>query len=306
MLLLNNFYRNSCDLIELVLLPGIAALLPWRWCFWLFDKIAYWPWLYYQQTENNRLGAQTMGLVVNRKKWDHDYRLIQLVDHADLYLSMFRSDKWMDHYIAITDEQWAKKRPVLILGFHWGAGLWIFRYLRQQGIQAAPLFGSVDDTSLATQPIRRWYYRMRVKEVERGSGTSALFTGYKNVRRLLETFAQEQSVLALMDVPPDGATPCLPGYLLHKPAGFPKGLIKLAVTRKITVMSYQLAINRQNGQRLLHIHGPLPTHNEYTLVTALNDLLNQALIRDPSAWHFWAFIDQFLNAPIIKDNKTSL
>ena len=28
------------DLIELVLVPGLAAVLPWRWCFVLFRSLA--------------------------------------------------------------------------------------------------------------------------------------------------------------------------------------------------------------------------------------------------------------------------
>mgnify|MGYP001006485533 FL=1 len=31
------------DLLELWLLPGLAALLPWRWCFALYRRQARWP-----------------------------------------------------------------------------------------------------------------------------------------------------------------------------------------------------------------------------------------------------------------------
>ena len=34
------------DLVELVLLPGLAAVLPWPLCFRLFRRLSRWGWPY--------------------------------------------------------------------------------------------------------------------------------------------------------------------------------------------------------------------------------------------------------------------
>ena len=34
------------DLIELVLAPGLASVLPWPWCFAIFKRLARVRWLY--------------------------------------------------------------------------------------------------------------------------------------------------------------------------------------------------------------------------------------------------------------------
>ena len=38
--------REVRDLFELVLIPGLAAVLPWPVCFALFKRISNWRWLY--------------------------------------------------------------------------------------------------------------------------------------------------------------------------------------------------------------------------------------------------------------------
>ena len=39
------------DVLELVLLPGLAVLLPWGACFALFRRMARWNWLYRESCE---------------------------------------------------------------------------------------------------------------------------------------------------------------------------------------------------------------------------------------------------------------
>jgi lauroyl/myristoyl acyltransferase len=289
---------NLQDFIELMLLPALAVVLPWSLCFRLFRRLARLSCCYPRQTTAMLNGAQSVGLAQDSRAWCSGYRLVQLVDHADLYLSLFRSDRWLTRYLTVQGDAWPKQdAPCLAFTFHWGAGLWIFRYLRRQGIQAACLFRHSDSAMLAGQPLRRAYYRWRVWEVERGGNTPAVFTGHGNISNLLDTLKQGRTVVALPDVPPEGSMKCLPVCLLGRQAWLPSGLLRLAVARKIPVMAYTFGFNRKTGQRILNIKGPLPNHDEQSLINALNQLLIEALENDPTAWHFWAFVQQFLRQP---------
>jgi hypothetical protein len=289
---------NLQDFIELMLLPALAVVLPWPLCFRLFCCLARLPCCYSRQTTAMLNGARSVGLAQDSRAWCSGYRLVQLVDHADLYLSLFRSDRWLTRYLTVQGDVWPQQgAPCLAFTFHWGAGLWIFRHLRRQGIQAACLFRHFDPAMLAGQPIRRVYYRWRVREVERGGDTPAVFTGHGNISGLLDTLKQGRTVVALPDVPPEGSMKCLPVRLFGRQAWFPSGLIRLAVARKIPVMAYTFGFDRRTGQRILNIKGPLPNHDERSLMEALNQLLLEALDKDPTAWHFWAFVQQFLQQP---------
>ena len=51
------------DLIELVLVPGLAAVLPWRWCFALFKHLARIDWFYRRTSHEALRQAQALGQV---------------------------------------------------------------------------------------------------------------------------------------------------------------------------------------------------------------------------------------------------
>ena len=94
------------DALELLLLPGLAALLPWRAAFWLFKHMAGWAWLYRGQCERALAGARSHGRVDDPARWLREYRLVILVDHADHFLSRTRSDAWLRRHVRVTGE-WA-------------------------------------------------------------------------------------------------------------------------------------------------------------------------------------------------------
>lgn len=284
------------DFRELVLIPGLAALLPWSLGFRLLRRLAQCSWLFRSQTELALAGAQTLSTVADPQSWARDFRLLQLVDQADLYLSLTRSDRWLDRHMTVQGGPWPTgETPFLAITFHWGTGLWCFRHLRRHGVEAACLFRYFDAATLPGQRVRMRYYGWRVREVERGGNTPAVFTGRSNIGALIRTLEQGKSVVALLDVPPDPGTPSLDTRLLGRRAWLPRGLVRFAVSRKIPVVAFTIGVDRATGQRLLSIQGPLPNANEQALLDALSGLLEQALGADPAAWHFWGHAHGFFS-----------
>ena len=62
------------DVLELVLLPGLAALLPWDACFALFRRMAHWRWLYREQCEKALAEAKKRGALrpADEARWLHE------------------------------------------------------------------------------------------------------------------------------------------------------------------------------------------------------------------------------------------
>lgn len=284
------------DFRELVLLPGLAALLPWALGFRLLRWLARYPGLFRPQTELALAGAQQLSTVDDPESWAREFRLLQLVDQADLYLSLTRSDRWLDHHVTVQGGPWpAGAAPFLAITFHWGTGLWCFRHLRRHGVEAACLFRYFDAATLPGQRVRMRYYRHRVREVERGGNSPAVFTGRSNIGALIRTLRQGKSVVALLDVPPDAATPCLETRLLGRRAWLPRGLVRFAVSRRIPVVAFTIGVDRDTGRRRLSIQGPLPNTSEQALLDALTGMLERALGSDPAAWHFWGHAHAFFS-----------
>ena len=106
--------REARDALELVLLPGLAAVLPWRCCFWIFKKLARQPWLYRESSEKALTEARQRGWVQDSQRWLTERRLTTLVDHADHYLARTRSNAWLRRHVDVVGD-WGMARQAGVL-----------------------------------------------------------------------------------------------------------------------------------------------------------------------------------------------
>lgn len=298
--LLSRLRREFKDWVELVLLPGTAIFLPWPWCFRFYRYCSRQSWLYRELTEQSLAAAQKVIPIGDSTRWCAAYRLTQLVDHGDLYLSRFRSDRWLIKYLDLTGANWPKHPSFLAITFHWGTGLWSLRHLRSQGMATAFLSARFDKSSFAKRRVAYYYSRLRTREVERAGLTKVIYKG-GSVPRLLEALRQGKAVAALIDVPPREVGTCLPVTLFQRRAWWPSGLIGLAVRERIPVVAFTVALDPETGRRCLHITEPLPAHDPHRLAEALAGRFSEAISQDPPAWHFWWLVEEFFKCTPAKE-----
>ena len=202
-----------------ILLPAIASALPWPVAFALFKHLVRRP-LYAAQTEAALHGAQRLQTIVEPAQWRERHRLTRLCDHADLYLSLTRSDAWMRRHLRVRGSWPAEHTPFLALTFHWGAGMWSLRHMRAQGIRSAFLSARFDRSSFAGNHVAYRYALLRSREVERASGAKVIFTGGA-ADGIRAAWQEGLSVVALYDVPPQQTKGSLPGRVLDRTALLP-------------------------------------------------------------------------------------
>lgn len=139
------------DLLELVLIPGLAAVLPWTFCFRIFRRLARWQWLYREACEADWRQAHAKGFAQDRLHWLWERKLVQLVDHADHYLHRTRSDAWMRRHLQVRGDWMEHGRPSFLFTFHWGAGMWGLRHARQAGLSVHALSAPAENASFHGQ-----------------------------------------------------------------------------------------------------------------------------------------------------------
>lgn len=289
------------DFIELVLVPGMALFLPWPLCFRLFRLLSRAPFLYARQTALALEQAQKMGFVGDKQKWGAAFRLVQLVDHADLYLSRFRSDRWMDRHLVVSGDPWPDPlTPFLAISFHWGAGLWSLRDLNRHGFRTAFMFRKFSEGSAGYVVTK--YAHWRLGEVERAGGASPIVTGPNVIERVRQTLQNGVSVAVLLDAPHTNPDNCIQAKLFGRNARFPGGVIRFAVEKQIPVFAFTLSFDQNTGRRRLAIKGPFPIQNEQELMDDLVSVLAEAVRRQPYAWHFWPYLESFL----VRDQEPAL
>ena len=282
------------DLLQLWLLPGLAAVLPWRWCFALYRRLARWPWLYRAEVEAALAGAQQRGWLAPAEaaRWATERRLVSLVDHADFFLSRTRGDGWLRRHVEVRGQWPAPGQPAILCTFHWGAGTWALRHARLAGMRAHMLVAGLDSPAYRGRPVMFAYGRRRVAMISRELGQSTLDTSAP-LRVLLDCLQQQHQVMVVLDVPADEVSASCEVQLLGAPARMPRALLRLAVQRQLPVVVFLCGIDLATGRRWIDIQ-PLPLHDEVPALAAdLFGRLDAAIRAHPTLWHFWGQAARF-------------
>ena len=288
--------REARDLIELVLVPGLAAVLPWRWCFAIFKRLARVQWLYGAACAQALAQAQAFGQVApaDAERWLAVRRLVTLVDHADHYLAITRSNAWMQRHLHVQGQWPSPDAPGIFCTFHWGAGMWGLRHAHSTGLQGHALVAAMEGTPFAGRRVLQWYVKARTRSVESALGRLPLVVS-GSLRPVIQALRRNEQVLAAVDVPPDQVDSSIEVRLLGMQARMPKGLLRLAVSQGVPVTVYINGLDVDTGQRWLRIT-PLGVWQDVdALVPAVFDLLEAALREEPAAWHFWGEAPRFFS-----------
>lgn len=285
------------DLLELVLLPGLAVVLPWPWCFVLFRRMARWPWLYGAQCREALAQARLRGCCgADEGVWLAERRLVTLLDHADHYLLRTRSPRaWMDRYVEARGQWEPGGRAALLWTFHWGMGMWALVHARAHGLQAPMVLAAPGGPDFAGRTVFGRYVRARMRSVELALGEPVIFVpgGMAGVR---DALAQGMQVIVVMDVPQDQVPVTRLARLLDAPVSVPAVLPQLAVEQGLPVTVFSMGCDGRTGRRMLHIE-PLGVHGDAGALTdAAFAHLDGLLRAAPAGWHLWAQAPRFFVA----------
>ena len=281
------------DLLELFVLPGLAAVLPWRLCFALYRQLAQCKGLYRSATDAAWPWAKQNMPELVQQQWACERRLLTLVDHADCVLSCTRSARWAHRHVQVSGHWPAPDKPQVICTFHWGAGLWTLQSMRQAGLSVHALAASLEGSQFAGRPVLHCYARWRTAQVVKALGHPTIDVS-ASLRPVLQALKNNHSVLGVVDVPADNveASVCVP--LLGRSVQVPRGLLRLAAERQLPVTLFTAGLDFKTGRRNWVIHSLGVVTDAPALFDAVFGVLNQAIEASPSAWHLWAEMPRFL------------
>ena len=284
------------DLLEVVLLPGLAAFLPWPLCFRIFRRLARWQWLYREAADRSLAHARAMGWAPDPHAWSISRRLVTLVDHADLYLARTRSDAWMRRHLDVSGQWDAAAGAQVLCTFHWGAGMWALRSAAAAGLDAHMLVARLDNEQFRHRRVFYHYIRARTATIARALRNATL-DPVQDLRRLLALLRAGGQIIAAIDVPSDQVSASVTVRIAGHTARMPRGLLKMAVEQQLPVSVFVTGIDLATGRRFLRIV-PLGVQRDVEgLVAAMFSHLDQAIRQDPAAWHFWSESERFFEFP---------
>jgi hypothetical protein len=281
------------DALELVLIPGLAILLPWPLCFAIFKRLARMRWLYRPQVEAALYQARRYGWAgEDEAHWRWVRRLVTLVDHADYYLVLTRRDAWFKRHFVVHGAWYPPSQASFLLTFHWGAGMWSLHHAANAGLQVHSLVAALDGAHFKGRWVLHRYAKARTAMMSHISGPPTLDVS-ASLRPVLKALRAQQQVFAVVDVPADQVSTSQPITLLDLRAQVPRALFRLAVEHKVPVTVYLAGLQLADGQRFLRIH-PFGIYADVdALIQDVFQVLDQAIRENPAVWHFWSEADRF-------------
>jgi len=289
------------DLMELVLCPMLGALGPLRLGHGLLKRLAQWPRLYPASVQRAVDGATRRGwwpaTPQAQARWRWQRRLTTLLDHADLYLGLSRSDAWMQHWLDV-EGAWPQPGEAAVLcTFHWGAGMWGLRHAHAQGLRPHALVAALQGEHFKGRTVLHAYARLRTATVARALGRPTMDVS-GSLRPAIKALRQGEQILAAIDVPSDQVAASETVMLAGLQARVPRGLLRLAVDQKVPVYVYVTGFNPDTGRRFLRIKPMGVQADVPTLVQQVFGELDRLIRESPPAWHFWSEADRFFTDPV--------
>jgi phosphatidylinositol dimannoside acyltransferase len=282
------------NLRDAVLLPALAAALPWAWGFGLLRKFAASSDLYPELTDVACNGAMTVSPISDISEWKRRFRLIRLVDHCDMYLVRTRSRRWFCQHVDV-DGTWPKSGPFIAMTFHWGAGLWALADLHSVGIPVRFLSARIDKSQFQGDWVAHTYARCRNRTVQSAGGAPVIYTGGAT-QSIRDALAQGHVVAALYDIPADKARATLLTKVCGRPVEFPAGLANLAVASGVPVVPFAMGLDYQSGRRQLKIEESFHPASAQDFADRLAESLTRLIRQDTCAWHFSGYAPLFFAA----------
>lgn len=278
-------FRDAC---LLVVVPAIAAVLPWslgwRW-------LRYWsrkPWGAFADAANVALPIARQWLQIEDEAvFAERMRLLWLMDGCDLYASMLRPRRTRPPRHVEQLGQWPKKSGFIALGFHYGVGHEVLRNLAAANFDYTFVSGRWRREDYPGLPVRYWYGRLRARDIARIGGRPIAYRpGIKQT--LDQTLREACVIIGLIDLPPRLAPRQRHKVkLLSHKLSLPGGMIELAREAGVPVVPYWVEFDEQMYRRRVCIGEPIATDDIDTALAEVARILDKCIRAAPYAWMLW-------------------
>ncbi|NLD15347.1 MAG: hypothetical protein GX665_09720 [Gammaproteobacteria bacterium] len=283
--------------LHLLLIP-LVFLLPWSLCFRILRFLTRLGLAGNASDDEAWMRMQRHGFMQPRHLAVRQIRLHRLADLSDFYRSWRLRPAWLKRYWRVTGDPLpdpAQHPAVLFVTFHYGAGFLALRHFREHGLHMAALYrppprppqGSRFDYHFFWWRLRSILRLTRVRPIRVGDNQSEL-------KMLVQRLVKDRQPVGFMPDIPTPRDQAIAADFLGGKIYFATGLLRLIAKYRVPVVLYTSVLDLEDGGRNVDLQVLYDYDSLEDLASAFAACLEQAIRRDPTAWHLWAFADEIL------------
>ena len=283
--------RRIRQALELLLLPAIGAVLPWRWSLRLMGLLAAWRGWYREEVELSTQHARRAGFAPDPERFARRARWRLLVEGMDPFLVRARRRRrYVARWVRATGDALPADGPVVLVGPHFGCGFWFLPWMCTQGrplnIVAPPLDTLTAGMSLPQKLNLRLRYRLLVH----AAGRPLVYRGGA-AQALASLLARGDVGFGLCDMPTQRAD-AVEVQLAGHATRLAQNMFELARRQGAPVVLFWSDTELATGIRRIHLER-LEDGDVEDQVRRFARMLDGLIREDPSGWRFWSIGDAF-------------
>lgn len=270
-----------------LLYPIFLALMPGKQRKRLARYIRRNEAIFRFEIQQARIGYLASGLPQPVDEVMADLRLTRVIDFADPWLSLLRSDAWFRRHVKITAEPRPPGQGALFVIFHFGGGWWMSRYFRLIGERISIIMFRGFAGRSASDRLAQLFGMMRMKWIERICRSPLIVTNEGGVKqKMCEVWQRGDHIYIASDIPPVLVRGTVGVPFFGSTGYFPLRPFVLAAEQKVPVYMLVGSWDAETLQPTLNIfelRGATP-HEQLATLVAKHEALMRAR---PGAWHLW-------------------
>jgi phosphatidylinositol dimannoside acyltransferase len=292
---MKNFWQQTYEIWMFIVVPGIAALLPWslgwRWLRWWAQRDGG-P---FDEAARAAISVVRTHLpIADERAFAEKIRLMWLIDYCDFMASvMHRRRSWLPWHVRVVGA-WPKSGGFMAVGVHHSPCYFLFRSLAQANLDCMTIATNFDRSEYQKHPVRYWYGCLRFWDMSRvGRRPIAYRPGIKPM--LNKALTEGAGVLGLVDLPPRLA-PRGQRHVrfLDQDLSLPDGIVKVAQEAGVPVVPFWVEFDAEFYTRRFCIGEALDPNDVDGTLGALAKILDRQIRSAPEAWFFWPELPRWI------------
>lgn len=271
--------RECRDYLECFIIPAMAMMMPWWLVVRVFHLLAYVPWLY-RHCLICLEGARHLKLSnidgMTEAQWVHACKVGQMIEYADIYLILANRKSYWKKYIDTDIDEKIQDKQVIFTP-HYGAGMWMYWYLRQKNSQAVMFVNAPRGKSLSAHHclarLRLWILRR----------LGAKIVSPDNLLALREVLRSGATIIVGPDIPVEAGVDFYTPETSLGRLNLTSRFFDLAEKRKLPVLHIIFAIDVQNGHRKFTVKAQCK-QTAISYAQTFADLAATAIKKQPYLW----------------------